>query len=99
MVADELYEKALPVLQDDALDEEDKTDQLEELMRKAVARAMADSSQGSDSRQQLTAYDPSSARLRHRPASIHTRKVLDRIPVHVTETLAPPRLLESAYPP
>ncbi|KAH4197888.1 hypothetical protein HBI56_093780 [Parastagonospora nodorum] len=34
MVADVLYEKALPVLQNDALDEEDKTDQLEELMRK-----------------------------------------------------------------
>jgi hypothetical protein len=34
MVADDLYEKALPVLQNDALDEEDKTDQLEELMRK-----------------------------------------------------------------
>jgi hypothetical protein len=34
MVADELYDKALPVLQNDALDEEDKTDQLEELMRK-----------------------------------------------------------------
>jgi hypothetical protein len=34
MVADNLYEKALPVLQDDALDEEDKTDRLEELMRK-----------------------------------------------------------------
>ncbi|EUC47635.1 hypothetical protein COCMIDRAFT_34867 [Bipolaris oryzae ATCC 44560] len=34
MVADDLYEKALPVLQDDALDEEDKTDKLEELMRK-----------------------------------------------------------------
>jgi hypothetical protein len=34
MVADDLYEKALPVLQDDALDEEDKTDQLEEMMRK-----------------------------------------------------------------
>ncbi|KAH7399524.1 CCCH zinc finger and SMR domain-containing protein [Pyrenochaeta sp. MPI-SDFR-AT-0127] len=34
MVADSLYEKALPVLQDDALDEEDKTDKLEELLRK-----------------------------------------------------------------
>lgn len=34
MVADSLYEKALPVLQDDALDEEDKTDRLEELLRK-----------------------------------------------------------------
>ncbi|KAH8732949.1 hypothetical protein GQ44DRAFT_734867 [Phaeosphaeriaceae sp. PMI808] len=34
MVADNLYEKALPVLQDETLDEEDKTDKLEELMRK-----------------------------------------------------------------
>lgn len=34
MVADDLYEKALPVLQDEALDEEDKTDKLEELLRK-----------------------------------------------------------------
>ncbi|KAJ4372406.1 hypothetical protein N0V83_004180 [Neocucurbitaria cava] len=34
MVADDLYEKALPVLQDEALDEEDKTDRLEELLRK-----------------------------------------------------------------
>ncbi|KAL6704730.1 hypothetical protein ACN47E_007651 [Coniothyrium glycines] len=34
MVPDELYEKALPVLQDDALDDEDKTDKLEELLRK-----------------------------------------------------------------
>ncbi|CAN9442896.1 unnamed protein product [Alternaria alternata] len=34
MVADDLYEKALPVLQDEALDEEDKTDKLEELLRR-----------------------------------------------------------------
>jgi hypothetical protein len=34
MVADNLYEKALPVLQDEALDDEDKADKLEELMRK-----------------------------------------------------------------
>ncbi|PSN63363.1 hypothetical protein BS50DRAFT_501188 [Corynespora cassiicola Philippines] len=33
MVADDLYDAALPVLQDEALDEEDKTDKLEELMR------------------------------------------------------------------
>jgi hypothetical protein len=37
MIPDELYEKALPVLQDDALDDEDKTDQLEELMRKETS--------------------------------------------------------------
>ncbi|KAL5121248.1 hypothetical protein ACEQ8H_000716 [Pleosporales sp. CAS-2024a] len=37
MVADTLYEKALPVLQNDALDDEDKTDQLEELMRKETS--------------------------------------------------------------
>ncbi|KAK1916987.1 hypothetical protein P3342_001569 [Pyrenophora teres f. teres] len=34
MVADNLYEKALPVLQDEALDEEDKTDRLEELLKR-----------------------------------------------------------------
>ncbi|KAJ4287225.1 hypothetical protein N0V90_012623 [Kalmusia sp. IMI 367209] len=34
MVSDEVYDAALPVLQDDALDEEDKTDKLEELLRK-----------------------------------------------------------------
>ncbi|KAI8940365.1 hypothetical protein NX059_004058 [Plenodomus lindquistii] len=34
MVADDLFEKALPVLHDEALDEEDKTDKLEELLRK-----------------------------------------------------------------
>ncbi|KAJ4343291.1 hypothetical protein N0V87_000513 [Didymella glomerata] len=34
MVPDNLYEKARPILQDDALDEEDKTDRLEELLRK-----------------------------------------------------------------
>lgn len=33
MVSDNLYDKALPVLQDDALDDEDKTDKLEELLR------------------------------------------------------------------
>lgn len=34
MVPDELYEKVLPVLQDETLDDEDKTDKLEELLRK-----------------------------------------------------------------
>lgn len=34
MVSDEVYEVCLPVLQDDALDDEDKTDKLEELLRK-----------------------------------------------------------------
>jgi len=33
MVADAVYDKALPVLLDDALDDEDKTDQLEALLR------------------------------------------------------------------
>lgn len=34
MISDEVYEACLPVLQDEALDEEDKTDKLEELLRK-----------------------------------------------------------------
>ncbi|KAF2001156.1 hypothetical protein P154DRAFT_521885 [Amniculicola lignicola CBS 123094] len=33
MVADEVYEAALPVLQDDALEDDDRTDKLEELLR------------------------------------------------------------------
>ena len=33
MVSDDVYEAALPVLQNDALDDEDKTDKLEELLR------------------------------------------------------------------
>ena len=40
MVADDLYEKALPVLQDEALDEEDKTDKLEELLAAPEKRAI-----------------------------------------------------------
>ncbi|KAF2270602.1 hypothetical protein CC78DRAFT_451439 [Lojkania enalia] len=34
MVADEVYEAALPVLQNESLEEDDKTDKLEELLRK-----------------------------------------------------------------
>lgn len=34
MVADEVYEACLPVLQDETLEEDDKTDKLEELLRK-----------------------------------------------------------------
>lgn len=34
MVSDDAYEAALPVLQDDTLDEEEQTDRLEELLRK-----------------------------------------------------------------
>ncbi|KAF1975197.1 hypothetical protein BU23DRAFT_530317 [Bimuria novae-zelandiae CBS 107.79] len=39
MVSDEVYDAALPVLQNDALDEEDKTDKLEELLRKDTGLA------------------------------------------------------------
>jgi hypothetical protein len=39
MVSDETYEAALPVLQDDALDEDDRTDKLEELLRKETGLA------------------------------------------------------------
>ncbi|KAF2869265.1 hypothetical protein BDV95DRAFT_95244 [Massariosphaeria phaeospora] len=38
MLADEIYETCLPILQDEALDEEDKTDKLEELLRKETGR-------------------------------------------------------------
>ena len=34
MVSDETYELCLPILQDDSIDEEDKTDRLEELLKK-----------------------------------------------------------------